>query len=125
MAEHFERIDHMLRLRDRLENRILSEIPGTYLNGGGTPRIPNTSNIGFDGRDSETLVNLLDQYEICVSSGSACLSNSVTPSHVIQAMTGSHKKASEAVRFSLSHLNSNADVDFLLKCLKMILKRIG
>jgi len=125
MDEHALRFQRVLRLRDELESRILSELPGTYLNGNGAPRIPNTANIGFDGRDSEMVVSLLDQDQICVSSGSACLSDSVTPSHVIQAMTGSYKKAGETVRFSLSHLNTTEEIDHVLGCLKTVLKKLA
>lgn len=108
-------------LRDKLERRILAEVPGAYVNGCGVPRIPNTTNIGFPGVDSETLVGMLDREGICVSSGSACLSDSVTPSHVIQAMTGSYEKAGEAIRFSISHLNVDEEIQKLLGCLKSAL----
>lgn len=111
-------------LRDEIESRILAEIPGTYRNGTDVPRITNTTNIGFDGMDSETLVSLLDQEGVCVSSGSACLSDSITPSHVVQAMTGSYKKAGEAIRFSLSHLNNIQDLETVLECLKRIVSRL-
>lgn len=110
-------------LRDELESRVLAEIPGTYRNGIDAPRIANTTNIGFDGIDSETLVSLLDQEGICVSSGSACLSDSITPSHVIQAMTGSYDKAHEAVRFSLSHLNNSDEIAEVLRCLRFAVER--
>ena len=97
-------------LRDELERLILAEIPGSYVNGAGAPRIANTTNLGFSGIDAESLVKLLDGEGICVSAGSACLAHSPTPSHVVQAMTGSYAKAGEAVRFSLSHLNTLAEV---------------
>ena len=125
----YEQLDKRCRfvgqLRDKLENGILSEIPGTYLNGTGVARIQNTSNIGFSGYDSDTLVELLDQLGICVSSGSACLAESNTPSHVILAMTGSYRKASEAIRFSLSHLNTWEDIDRTIDCLKDVTKRVA
>ena len=111
-------------LRDELESRILAEIPGTYLNGSNIPRIANTTNIGFEGLDSETLVSLLDQEGVCVSSGSACLSDSITPSHVVQAMTGSYQKAGEAIRFSLSHLNDIRDLEKVLGCLKRVVSTL-
>src|SRR5581483_4424039 len=89
------RAKHIAVLRDQLEARILNEIPGTYINGDQIHRLANTTNVGFSGADSETLVALLDQEGICASSGSACLSDSVTPSHVVQAMTGSYESAGE------------------------------
>lgn len=106
-----QRTAHVAALRDRLEARILAEVPGTVVNGQGAPRLPNTANIGFSGVDSDTLVSLLDQRGVCVSSGSACLADAVAPSHVILAMTGSYQKASEAIRFSLSPLNTAMEID--------------
>jgi cysteine desulfurase len=111
MTERVSRSQHVREFRDELQSQILAEVPGTYVNGANAPRIPNTTNIGFEGIDSETLVSLLDQEGICVSSGSACLSDSITPSHVVQAMTGSYKKAGEAIRFSLSHLNNMRELE--------------
>jgi cysteine desulfurase len=105
-------------LRDTLEGLVLREIPGTYCNGHGAARIPNTTNIGFSGIDSEGLVKLLDKEGVCVSAGSACLANTLTPSHVVQAMTGSYAKAGEAIRFSLSHLNTQEDIQTAVGFLK-------
>jgi cysteine desulfurase len=122
-AEQPFRSERVGGLRDELESRILVEIPGTYLNGSDIPRIANTTNIGFDGTDSEMLVSLLDQEGICVSSGSACLSDSITPSHVIQAMTGSYDKAHEAIRFSLSHLNKTEEIAEVIRCLSIVVER--
>jgi cysteine desulfurase len=117
-AELAQRAQHVAALRDRLENRILNEVNGTVVNGRGAARLPNTTNIGFAGADSDTMVALLDQHGICVSSGSACLSDAVTPSHVILAMTGSYQKASEAIRFSLSHLNTAAEIEQTVEAVK-------
>jgi len=102
-------------LRDRLETGITKRIEVAYVNGGLAPRLPNTTNLGFRGVDSDTLVTLLDQRGICVSSGSACLADSVTPSHVVQAMTNSYERANEAVRFSLSHLNTVEEIDTVIE----------
>lgn len=123
-AEQPYRSEHVRGLRDELESRILAEIPGTYLNGSNAARIANTTNIGFEGLDSETLVSLLDQEGVCVSSGSACLSDSITPSHVVQAMTGSYEKAGEAIRFSLAHLNNIEDLEKTLECLKRVVSTL-
>jgi cysteine desulfurase len=111
-------------LRDRLEKGILGNVPGTVVHGIGAPRLFNTTNIGFTGVDSDTLVSLLDQRGICVSSGSACLSDAVAPSHVIQAMTGSYENASEAIRFSLSHLNTAAEVEHTVEAVKQAVAAI-
>jgi cysteine desulfurase len=118
VAELASRAGRAAGLRDELERLILAEIPGSYVNGGGAPRIANTTNIGFPGIDSESLVKLLDGEGICVSAGSACLANALTPSHVVQAMTGSYAKAGEAIRFSLSHLNTPQDVQGVTAVLK-------
>ena len=105
-------------LRDELERLVLEEIPGTYPNGRGAPRVSNTTNIGFPGIDSESLVKLLDEEGVCASAGSACLAKAPTPSHVVHAMTGSYAKAGEAIRFSLSHLNTLEEVRTAVGCLK-------
>lgn len=117
-AELSHRAQHVAALRDRLERRILAEVSSTVVNGLGAPRLSNTTNLGFAGIDSDTLVSLLDQRGVCVSSGSACLSDAVAPSHVILAMTGSYQKASEAIRFSLSHLNSAAEIDLAVEAVQ-------
>lgn len=110
-TELMARTAHITALRDRLERGIIAKLPNTIVHGQGASRLPNTTNLGFPGVDSDTLVTLLDQRGVCVSSGSACLSDAVAPSHVILAMTGSYQQASEAVRFSLSHLNTSAEID--------------
>lgn len=99
------------KLRDQLENAVVKQVPGTYINGLATNRVPNTTNIGFPGVDADTLVATLDAAGICVSAGSACLTDSIAPSHVIMAMTRSYTKASEAIRFSLSHLNTSEEIN--------------
>lgn len=101
---------HAKELRDKLEAEILNAIPGTHVNGSRIHRTPNTTNIGFDGIDSDALVTFLDSQEVCVSSGSACLANALAPSHVVLAMTQSVDSAKKALRFSLSHLNADQDI---------------
>lgn len=123
-TELVDRSRHVASLRDELERRVLAEVPGTVVHGSGAPRLPNTANIGFAGVDSDTLVALLDQSGVCVSSGSACLSDAVTPSHVIFAMTGSHQKASEAIRFSLSHQNTAAEITHAIDAVKQSVARL-
>lgn len=123
-AELISRSRHVASLRDELERRVLAEISGTVVYGHGAPRLPNTANIGFAGVDSDTLVALLDQSGVCVSSGSACLSDAVTPSHVIFAMTRSYQKASEAIRFSLSHQNTAAEIALTIDAVKRSVARL-
>ena len=106
-----QRADTVAVLRDRLEQVLFQSIKGCYINGMGQPRIPNTTNVGFDGIDGETLAGMLNADDIYVSTGSACSANTLTPSHVVMAMTKSYERAGEAVRFSLSHLNTDAEIE--------------
>lgn len=98
MNEQWDRIDS---LRINFEKQILDRIKGSYINGGNAPRLPNTTNAGIDGIDNDGAVIFLEQAGILTSTGSACLENSQTPSHVIFAMTKSHSQANECIRFSL------------------------
>lgn len=98
-------------LRDRLERVLFQRINGCYINGVDQPRISNTTNLGFDGIDGDVLCGVLDAADIYVSTGSACSSDTLSPSHVVMAMTGSYERAGEAVRFSLSHLNTDSEID--------------
>ncbi len=101
-------------LRDRLEDGILARIPGTSLNGAKEPRLPNTSNIAFNGIEAEGVLMLLDQAGICASSGSACTTGSLEPSHVLTAMGCSASRARGSLRFSLGKYNTEDDVDHFL-----------
>jgi cysteine desulfurase len=104
-------------LRDQLEQRILTEIPGSYRNGDAAARLPNTLNCGIRGVDSDALVAYLDRHDICVSSGSACMEQSLSPSHVISAMTRDHARAQEALRISLGLTTVASDLD---RCFQLI-----
>ena len=111
-------------LRDKLENGIFKAIKGSVRNGGGEPRLPNTTNIGFDGVEAEAALLLLDREGICASSGSACTTGSMAPSHVLIAMGLSPEHAMGAVRFSLSKYSTEAEVDHLLAVLPGIIGKI-
>jgi cysteine desulfurase len=100
--------EKVAEIRNECERSVLERIVGAKINGVGDRRLPNTSNIHFPGLDGDALVTYLDQQGICVSSGSACLESAITPSHVIQAMTGSYDRAGESLRISLG-LDSNSD----------------
>ncbi len=100
-------------LRDRLERTILDRIPGTHINGGDAPRTPNTSNLRFDGIDSEPLLIALDLRGYAISSGSACSSGASEPSHVLTAIGLSKEQARSSVRISLGRGNDQAQVDGL------------
>jgi cysteine desulfurase len=111
-------------LRDKMEDGILKTIPGAVLNGARDVRLPNTSNISFEGIEAEGILLLLDELGICASSGSACTSGSLDPSHVLLAMGCSPARARGSVRFSLGIYNTEADVDFLLKHLPGIIEKL-
>lgn len=111
-------------LRDRLEQGILSSIPGTSRNGAQEPRLPNTTNLAFEGVEAEGILLLLDQASICASSGSACTTGSLDPSHVLLAMGCSPARARASVRFSLGLDNTKEEVDYLLLQLPSIIEKL-
>ena len=111
-------------LRDRLENTILATIPNTIRNGAKEARLPNTTNIAFEFVEAEAILLLLDGLGICASSGSACTTGSLDPSHVLMAMGLSPMRARGCVRFSLGIYNTDDEVDYLLKQLPAIIKRL-
>ncbi len=111
-------------LRDRVENTILSTIPNTIRNGAKEPRLPNTTNIAFEFVEAEAILLQLDQLGICASSGSACTTGSLDPSHVLTAMGLTPMRARGCVRFSLGVYNTEEDVEYLLKHLGPIIGRL-
>ena len=123
--EHLDEENTRVRaLRDRLEDAVLTTIPGASRNGAKDERLPNTSNIAFDSVEAEAILMLLDQVGICASSGSACTTGSLDPSHVLVAMGLSPARARGSVRFSLGIDNTNEDVDYLLKHLPSIVAKL-
>jgi len=102
------------RLRDRLEEELIAKLPQTRCNGYRAKRLPNTSNLSFSGADGEALALALDAKGVCVSTGSACTSGSVEPSHVLKAMGVTAREARSAIRFSLGHQTTEEDVDRVL-----------
>lgn len=105
-------------LRDRLQTAILERIPDAGVNGAAAPRTPNTTNIYFDGIDGEALVIALDLRGFAVSTGSACSSGAVTPSHVLTAIGLSGERARASIRFSLGRFNTAEQIDALLEALE-------
>jgi len=122
------RVDHENKfvrgLRDRLEKEILKHIPHTARNGAKEPRLPNTSNIAFLGIEAEAILHALDQLGVCVSSGSACTTGSLEPSHVLTAMKVRADRARGSVRFSLGADNTVEEVDYVLEHLPGIVQRL-
>ena len=115
LASDAERIGS---LRDRLENAVLESIPGTGVNGSRWTRTPNTSNLYFDGIDGEALVIALDLRGFAVSTGAACSSGAIAPSHVLTALGLSADRARASMRFSLGRSNDAAQVDALAQALQ-------
>jgi cysteine desulfurase len=111
-------------LRDRFIDRVLAEIDGTHLNGGMNSRLPANANISFDGCDGENILFLLDLKGIAVSTGSACSSGAVTPSHVLKAMGLSDDSAKSAVRFTFGKYNTEQQVDEVVEALKQVVEKI-
>ncbi len=101
-------------LRDRLEQGLLSSIPKSMLNGHPDKRLPNTTNISFEFVEGEAILLHMNEYNICASSGSACTSGSLEPSHVLRAMGVPFTAAHGSIRFSLSIYNTEEEVDFVL-----------
>ncbi len=112
------------QLRDYLETQLLEKIPGTSVNGEQKNRLPNTLSIGFDAVEGESILMLLDQQGICASSGSACTSGSLDPSHVLMAMEVPFKSAHGTIRFSLSHYNTKAEMDTIVETLVPAIERL-
>ncbi len=111
-------------LRDRLESRLLAAIPDTIVNGDPTNRLPGTMNLSFKYVEGEAILLLLDQYGICGSSGSACTSGSLEPSHVLRAMGVPFTYAHGSLRLSLCRWNTEEEVDFVAAKLPEIIARL-
>jgi cysteine desulfurase len=111
-------------LRDKLEKSILTKCPDCRLNGDPENRLPNTSNISFEYIEGEAILLMLDKYGICASSGSACTSGSLEPSHVLRAMGVPFTAAHGSIRFSLSRYNTEEEVDYTIEKLPPIISRL-
>ncbi|MDP8219055.1 MAG: cysteine desulfurase NifS [Candidatus Theseobacter exili] len=116
--------DRVKSLRDRLEKGLLEKSPDARVNGNHNSRLSNTSNISFEYIEGEAILLLLDQKGIAASSGSACTSGSLEPSHVLRAMGVPFTAAHGSVRFSLSRFNSDEDVDYVLENVPPVINRL-
>jgi len=121
MAEEGTRV---AALRDRLETGILGAVSGTILNGARVPRVPNTTNISFDRVEAESLLIALDLEGIAVSTGSACSSGTLEPSHVLKAMGFAAHRTQNSIRFSLGASNTQTDVDRVIAVLPEIVEKL-
>jgi cysteine desulfurase len=111
-------------LRDRLEAGILRVVPGTAVNGSVDARVPNTTNISFDRVEAESLLIALDLEGIAVSTGSACSSGTLEPSHVLKAMGFNAHRAQNSIRFSLGAANTEAEIDRVIAVLPGIVEKL-
>ncbi|MBN1488976.1 MAG: cysteine desulfurase NifS [Phycisphaerae bacterium] len=125
-VEHLAEEDGRVRaLRDRLETRILGRIPYAQRFGDADARLPNTASIGFATLEAEAILLVMSNHGICVSSGSACSSGSLEPSHVLQAMGLEAELIHGAVRFSLSRFTTADEIDHVVAVLPELLDRLG
>jgi cysteine desulfurase len=117
-------VDKMAILRDRLQAGILGAVEATGVNGEGAPRVPNTTNIYFDYIEGEALVIALDLKGLAISTGAACSSGAIEPSHVLTAMGMSPERARASIRFSLGKQNTSEDVEFALELIPATVARL-
>lgn len=117
-------VDRERWLRDLLETQLLALIPDCVVNGGGTTRLPNTSNIGFKYIEGEAILFMLNKHGICASSGSACTSGSLDPSHVLMAMGLPYTILHGSIRFSLSRFTTEEDVQHVLTVMPGIVEKL-
>lgn len=111
-------------LRDKLENGILKRVPNSMVNGDIENRLPNTTSISFEFVEGEAILLMLDEFGICASSGSACTSGSLEPSHVLRAMGVPFTAAHGSIRFSLSKYNTEEEIDYIIEKLPPIIARL-
>ncbi|MCL2669493.1 MAG: cysteine desulfurase NifS [Syntrophaceae bacterium] len=124
-ARHLETENTQVKsLRDRLEQALLARIPNCRVNGDAAQRLPNTSNISFEFVEGEGVLLLMNEFGICASSGSACTSGSLQPSHVLRAMGVPFTMAHGSIRFSLSIYTTEAEVDFVIEKLPPLIERL-
>ena len=119
-----ERTQRVRAMRDRLIGGLLSSIPDTHLNGDRERRLDGNVNIAIDGIEGESLLLMLDMAGICASSGSACESASLDPSHVLKSIGLDEKRAKGSLRLTINELNTDEDIDYILKKLPEIVSRL-
>ncbi len=119
-----ERTEKEIQVRDHLISRITREVPYCRLNGDPVKRLPNNVNISFEFIEGESLLIMLDGYGICASSGSACTSGSLDPSHVLLAIGLPHEKAHGSLRLTISEETTMEDADFVVDRIKEIVQKL-
>ncbi len=116
--------ERVKKLRDKLETELLKKIPNSIINGDRKNRLPNTTSVAFEYVEGESILLMMDEFGICASSGSACTSGSLEPSHVLRAMGVPFTAAHGSIRFSLSIYNTDEEIDFIIEKLPPIIKRL-
>lgn len=124
MAKMAAEAERLSALRDRLENGILAAVPNTEVNGARDARVPNTTNISFERIEAESLLIALDLEGVAVSTGSACSSGTLEPSHVLKAMGLSSHRAQNSIRFSLGASNTEEHIDHVISILPRIVSKL-
>ena len=119
-----QEVDRERQLRDSLETQLLERIPDCAVNGGGTTRLPNTTNIGFKYIEGEAILFMLDREGICASSGSACTSGSLDPSHVLTAMGLPYTILHGSIRFSLSRFTTEEEIQHVVAVMPGIVEKL-
>ena len=123
-GQHLADVQREQELRDLLQTRLLELIPDCEVNGGGTTRLPNTANIGFKYIEGEAILFMLNQHGICASSGSACTSGSLDPSHVLTAMGLPYTILHGSIRFSLSRFTTEDDIQKVIEVMPGIVEKL-
>ncbi|MFC1855752.1 cysteine desulfurase NifS [Thermodesulfobacteriota bacterium] len=124
-GEHIEHENSIVKaLRDKLETELIKSSPDAFLNGHKEYRLPNTTNISFEYVEGEAILLLLNDFGVCASSGSACTSGSLEPSHVMRAMGVPFTAAHGSIRFSLSRYTTEDDINIVIKNLPGIITRL-
>ena len=122
LAENgYERIS---RLRDRLEQTLLAKVSNALINGDPASRLPNTTSVAFEYVEGEAILLMMNEHGICASSGSACTSGSLEPSHVLRAMGVPFTAAHGSIRFSLSRYNTEDEMDVIIEKLPPVIERL-
>jgi cysteine desulfurase len=123
--KHFRKeLVRVKQLRNKLESGLLEKIPNAVVNGDRENRLPNTTSIAFEYIEGESILLMLNEFGICASSGSACTSGSLEPSHVLRAMGVPFTAAPGSIRFSLSTYNTEEDIDFIIEKMPPIIERL-
>ena len=124
-GQHLDDVGTRVRqLRDKLEATLIKEVPRAMVNGGKAERLPNTTSIAYEYIEGESILLMMNEFGICASSGSACTSGSLEPSHVLRAMGVPFTAAHGSIRYSLSHYTTKEEIDFIMAKTPPIIERL-